>query len=50
MYVEAKNIAMNISDDKIIQSIDSIKTSADRTNKKTMQTKNKKFRGINIIN
>ena len=34
MYEEVKNIAMNISDDKIIQSIDSIKTSAYRTNKK----------------
>ena len=34
MYEEVKKIAVNISDDKIIQSIDSIKTSAYRTNKK----------------
>ena len=34
MYEEVKNIAMIISDDKIIQSIDSIKTFAYRTNKK----------------
>ena len=37
MYEEVNNIAMSISDDKIIQSIDSIKTYAYRTNKKIMQ-------------
>ena len=45
MYEEVNNIAMSISDDKIIQSIDSIKTYAYRTNKK-----NNANRGINIIN
>ena len=34
MYEEVNNIAMSINDDKIIQSIDSIKTCGYRTNKK----------------
>ena len=34
MYEEVKNIAMSISDDKIIQWIDLIKTYAYRKNKK----------------
>ena len=44
MHEEVNNIAMSMSDDKIIQSIDSVKRYAYRTNKKIMPKKIKRLK------